>query len=164
MDLLAELNSLRERDGKTPLKKWAGTEQQLRHAIYERKKAGVHTESDDELVRQYLANGGEVHKGRDHSAKGVKRQGGRRRITREHANIQNRKPPVNGGRVTDRGIPDDCFTLVELAKERGTSGSYVRKRAREIPGLADFSVGGKGRWIFPLSLRKKVVRLLWPNG
>jgi hypothetical protein len=173
IELLAELNELRQADDKVPLKHWSGTEQELRYAIKKRRTAqmlaGCTKPSEVELVEEYLKNGGEVHQVKDASAKGVRRQGrqgkkfkktqilitpsGKRVIT----------PP--GGRVPDLKIKDkpaDTFLLVDLAAELGEDSRKTRMRARKSEELKELVVGTSG-WLFKNSDRDRVGRLLWPK-
>lgn len=145
MELLDRLNQLRAEGGKTPLKKWTGTESQLRKAIVDRIRHQSPQESEEELIAKYYANGGEVKYGRGANAKGVRRQGARR-----HRKGKIRDKPrltADAARVTTRAtnIPSDCFHLTEVSDE---AGYQLRARARRVPELATMNVKELGRWVF----------------
>jgi len=174
MDLLAELNSLRAVDGKVPLKTWTGDEDQLKAAILARKKAHAPQKTEEELIDEYLAKGGDIKVGREASAKGVRRQGGNRHKRRNraaHHDFSLSKTRLKDGEGKVKApvkhrpdIPADCFTLSELAHDRDTSPRYVRSLARRKPSLAGLNVKELGRWVFRLVDRDRVWKILWPNG
>lgn len=171
MDLLAELNSLRALDGKVPIKKWTGDEDQLKRAILQRRKVQTPQKTEQELIDEYLARGGDIKIGREASARGVRRQGGRRRIRTIQEHINKTKSRHDGtGRVIAREpqarakvIPADCFTLAELARDKDTQAAYVRGLARKRPELSELNVKELGRWVFKLSDRDRVIAILWPR-
>jgi hypothetical protein len=158
MDLLAELNSLREIDGKVPLKKWTGTEDQLKYSILQRKKAQTPQKSEKELIAEYLARGGDVKYGRGANAKGVRRQGARR-LGRKGKILDKPKLTAVASQKTTRAtvIPSDCFHLTEISNE---AGYQLRARARRHPELADLNVKELGRWVFRRSDWDRIVVLM----
>lgn len=143
--MLAELNRLRAVDGKVPLKKWTGTEDQLKKAIIDRKRYQLPQVSEEELIAQYYADGGAVKYGRYANAKGVKKQGARRH---RKGKIQDKpKLAAVASQQTKQAttIPADCFHVTEVSDE---AGFQIRARARRIPELATMNVKELGRWVF----------------
>lgn len=157
MDYLEELNSLREQDGKIPLKQWAGTEDQLKKAIMDRKRAQTPQKSDEELIAEYKARGGDIKYGREANAKGVRRQGARR-----HRKSKIRDKPkltAVASQQTKRAteIPKDCFHITEISDDQPFQ---IRARARKVPELASLNVPTLGRWVFRRSDWDRVCGLM----
>lgn len=156
MELLERLNQLREEGGKTPLRKWTGTEDQLRKAIVDRIRLQTPQEDEETLIAKYIAEGGAIKYGRGANAKGVRRQGAHRR---RKSKIRD-KPRLadQTARVTTKAnIPSDCFHLTEISDEPGTR---LRGKARQIPELATLNVRQLGRWVFRRSDWDRVCDLM----
>lgn len=157
MELLERLNQLREEGGKTPLRKWTGTEAQLRKAIVDRARLQSPQRSEEELIAEYHAKGGAVKVGRYANAKGVRKQGARR-----HRKSKIRDKPkltAVASQQTKRAteIPADCFHLTEISNEEPVQ---LRARGRKVPELATMNVKELGRWVFRRSDWDRVVDLM----
>jgi hypothetical protein len=163
MELLEELNHYRALDGKVPLKKWTGTDDQLKWAIIDRKKRRIPQKTEEELVAEYHANGKAVHYGPSANAKGVRRQGPRRL---RKGKIQD-KPKLTAVATKQfrsaTTLPADCFHLTEMCPIMDTEEFTARGLARKKPELASMNVPELGRWVFKRTDWDRVGRIVWPK-